>query len=347
MLDPVAPDHSPDLAVADSTPVRLSYGEAVGAALRRCLSELPETLLYGEDIATPGGVFGVTRHLRRDFGRVFDTPISESAILGSAVGASMLGRRPVVEIVWVDFSLVAFDQIVNQLANVRYLHRGQLRAAVTVRTQQGTAPGACAQHSQSLEAFFLHVPGLRVCSPWTAQDAYDLLVAVHSDDPVIVIENRILYSAGAQDVVLDGPVQPLGGSRVRRAGTDATVVTWGAMTARVLDAAEQLAGEGVAVEVLETPWLNPFPVDNVVDSARRTRRLAVVHEANVTAGFGAEVVARVVGEGVQLSAPPLRLGFPDSRVPAAPSLLAGLLPSADAVAARLRGLVRDADRSRV
>jgi pyruvate/2-oxoglutarate/acetoin dehydrogenase E1 component len=320
----------------------LTYGEAVNAALRRCLGELPETLFYGEDVAEPGGVFGVTRGLRRDFGdRVFDTPISESAILGSAVGAAMLGRRPIVEIMWVDFSLVAFDQIVNQLANVRYVSRGELTAPVVIRTQQGCAPGACAQHSQSLEAFFLHVPGLRVAMPWTAQDAYDLLVAaVHSDDPVIVIENRTLYSAGKQEVVLGGPVPSIGGLRVRREGSDATLVTWGAITARALAAAAALAEQGVSVEVLELPWLNPFPTDEVVASVRRTGRLAVLHEANVTGGFGAEVVARVAGLGVSLRAPALRLGLPDTRVPAAPSLLAGLLPDADRVTEAIKDWIR-------
>lgn len=313
---------------------QLTYAEAVNAALRRCLSELPETLLYGEDIAKAGGIFGVTRGLRRDFGeRVFDTPISESAILGSAVGAAMLGRRPIVEIMWVDFSLVAFDQIVNQLSNVRYVSRGEVAAPVVIRTQQGSAPGACAQHSQSLEALFLHVPGVRVAMPWTAQDAYDVLVAaVHSDDPVVVIENRTLYSAGKQDVVLDGPVQPLGGLRVRREGTDATVVTWGAITARALEAAEVLAGRGVAIEVLELPWLNPLPTDEILASVRRTGRLAVLHEANVTGGFGAEVVARVAGAGVVLRSRALRVGLPDTRIPAAPSLAAGLLPDVGRIA---------------
>ncbi|MBN9111437.1 MAG: acetoin dehydrogenase [Pseudonocardia sp.] len=337
----------PDTAVsppATTTETReLTYGEAVNAALRRCLDELPETLLFGEDIAKPGGVFGVTRGLRRDFGdRVFDTPISESAILGSAVGAAMLGRRPIVEIMWVDFSLVAFDQVVNQLANVRYVSRGELTAPVTIRTQQGSAPGACAQHSQSLEALFLHVPGLRVCMPWTAQDAYDLLVAaVHSDDPVLVIENRTLYPTGKGPVRLGGPAQTPGGLRVRREGTDATVVTWGAMTARVLEGAATLADEGISLEVLETVWLNPFPSDQIVASAGRTGALAVVHEANVTGGFGAEVVARVAGQGVPLRVPPLRLGLPDTRVPAAPSLVAGLLPGPGDIAGSVRAWLRN------
>ncbi|WP_433283776.1 alpha-ketoacid dehydrogenase subunit beta [Pseudonocardia sp. CA-142604] len=321
------------------TVAKLTYGEAVNAALRRCLEELPETLLYGEDIAKPGGVFGVTRGLRRDFGeRVFDTPISESAILGSAVGAAMLGRRPIVEIMWADFSLVAFDQIVNQLANVHYVSRGELRAPVVVRTQQGSAPGACAQHSQSLEAFFLHVPGLRVCMPWTAQDAYDLLVAaVYCDDPTIVIENRTLYSAGKQEVVLGGPVQPPGGLRVRHEGSEATLVTWGAITARAVAAASTLAEQGVSLEVLEVPWLNPFPTEDVIERVRHTGRLAVLHEANVTGGFGAEVVARVAGSGVALRSPALRLGLPDTRVPAAPSLVAALLPDSDGIAASIQG----------
>jgi acetoin:2,6-dichlorophenolindophenol oxidoreductase subunit beta len=329
---------SPHTDEAEPAVRQLTYGEAVNAALRRCLGELPDTLFFGEDVAKPGGVFGVTRGLHREFGdRVFDTPISESAILGSAVGAAMLGRRPIVEIMWVDFSLVAFDQIVNQLANVRYVSRGELTAPVVIRTQQGSAPGACAQHSQNLEALFLHVPGVRVALPWTAQDAYDVLVAaVHSDDPVVVIENRTLYPGAKQAVTVDGPVQPIGGLRVRREGTDATLVTWSAITARALDAAEALAGQGVSLEVLELPWLNPFPTDEVVASVRRTGRLAVLHEANVTGGFGAEIVARVTERGVPLRSPALRIGMPDTRIPAAPSLVAGLLPTSDGIAASVR-----------
>ena len=321
---------------------QLTYGEAVRAALRRCLEEIPETLLYGEDVARPGGVFGVTRGLQRDFPeRVFDTPISESAILGSAVGAAMLGRRPIVEIMWADFSLVALDQIVNQLANVRYVSRGELGAPVVIRTQQGTGPGACAQHSQCLEAFFLHVPGVRVVMPSTAQDAYDLLVAaVHSDDPVIVIENRNLYGGAKEAVTIGGPVAPLGGLRERRAGSDLTVVTWGTMTTTVLRAAEVVAAEGIDVEVLETPWLNPFPTAEVAEHVEAIGKLLIVHEANVTGGFGAEVLARMAEHGLALDAPVRRLGLPDVRVPAAPSLLAALLPGVDEIAAAMRQLNR-------
>ncbi|MEO3791961.1 transketolase C-terminal domain-containing protein [Nonomuraea sp. B10E15] len=320
----------------------LTYGEAVNAALHRLMEELPETLVYGEDVAVPGGVFGVTRGLRKQHGdRAFDTPISESAILGSAVGAAMMGSRPIVEIMWADFSLVALDQIVNQAANVRYVSGGRLSAPLTIRTQQGNAPGACAQHSQCLEALFLHVPGLRVCMPSTPQDAYDLLVtAVHCDDPVLVIENRTLYFGAKEQVRVGGPVEPMGGARTRRPGSDVTVVTWGAMTHRVLEAAEALAGEGIDAEVLETPWLNPFDTGAVLASTRRTRRLAVVHEANVTGGFGAEVVARVAGAGVPLLAPPVRIGTPDVRMPAAPALARALVPGADRVADELRALAR-------
>src|SRR5258705_1201142 len=231
--------------------VTVNYSGAVNAALRRCLAEVPEALLYGEDVAKPAGVHGVTRRLWKDFGeRVFDTRISESAILGTAVGAAMMGRRPIVEIMWADFFLVALDQMVNQAANVRYVSEGRLTAPLVVRTQQGNSPGACAQHSQNLEALLLHAPGLRVAIPSTPQDAYDIMVsAVHCDDPVVVIDNRTLYFGEKQEIVTGRPPAPVGGSRVRRTGSAATVVTWGAITQRVLEAADRLAERGTPVTV--------------------------------------------------------------------------------------------------
>lgn len=312
---------------------QLTYGAAINAALHRVLTELPETLLYGEDVGKPGGVFGISRGLRQSFGdRVFDTPISESAILGSALGAAMLGRRPIVEIMWADFALVALDQIVNQIANARYVSRGAVGAPLVIRTQQGTGPGACAQHSQCLEAFFLHTPGLRVVMPSTAQDAYDAIVtATHSDDPVLVVENRNLYLGDKVDVVVDGPVQPLGGSSVRRSGDAVTVLSWGSMTRRAEAAADVAAAQGVSVEVIEARWLNPFDLTTVLASVSRTGRLIIVHEANVTGGFGGEIVAQVAESGVTLTAPPIRLGLPDIRVPAATTLAGAVIPSEDSV----------------
>jgi pyruvate/2-oxoglutarate/acetoin dehydrogenase E1 component len=320
--------------------MKVNYSGAVNAALRRVLAEVPETLLYGEDVGKPGGVHGVTRGLWKEFGdRVFDTPISESAILGSAVGAAMMGRRPIVEIMWADFFLVALDQMINQAANVRYVSEGRLTAPLVVRTQQGGSPGSCAQHSQSLEALFLHTPGLRVAMPSTPQDAYDIMVsAVHCDDPVVVFDNRTLYFGEKQEIVVGRPPAPIGGSRVRRTGAAATVVTWGAMTHRVLAAADRLAERSVPVTVIETPWLNPFDTSAVIASVERTGgRLAVVHEANTTAGFGAEVVTRVAEAGV-LRGRPVRIGVPDSRIPAAPQLASALIPDEDGITEALLAL---------
>ncbi|MBU2669860.1 acetoin dehydrogenase [Actinoplanes bogorensis] len=317
-----------------SETAKLTYGGAINAALARCLDQMPETLLFGEDVALPGGVFGVTRGLRKAYGeRVFDTPISETAMLGAAVGAAMMGRRPIVEIMWADFMLVAFDQIVNQAANVRYVSEGRLSAPMTIRTQQGNAPGACAQHSQNLEALLLHVPGIRVAMPVQAQDAYDItLSAVANDDPVVVIENRTLYAGAKAEVQIGGPVAPIGGHRLRRAGDDVTVVTWGAIISSVEAAVDST---GVSADVIEAVWLNPFDTEAVLASVRRTGRLLVVHEANLTGGFGAEVVARVVESGVSLRSAPRRVGALDSRIPAAVQLAQAVLPQTSTVAAAL------------
>lgn len=315
----------------------LSYAEAVNRALHRSLSDDARVLVYGEDVGKPGGVFGVTKGLRREFGtRVFDTPISESAILGSAIGAAMVGIRPVVEIMWADFSLVAFDQLANQAANVRYISGGEVSAPIVVRTQQGHGPGSCAQHSQCLESLFLHVPGLRVVMPRTPQDAHDaLLAALACPDPVIVIENRTLYGT-KEDVVLGRSAAALGWFHRRRDGSDITLVTWGAITAASLEAADIVAADGISVEVLETPWLNPFPIDAVLESVGRTRRLVVAHEAVRTGGFGGEVVAQVAESGLELLSRPRRITAVDSRIPAAPVLAAAVLPDAVGIAATLR-----------
>lgn len=318
--------------------LKVNYGGAVQHALDRALAEWPETLLYGEDVAVPGGVFGVTRGLRAAHGeRVFDTPISETAMLGAAVGAALMGRRPIVEIMWIDFSLVAFDQIANQAANVRYVSEGRLHAPLTIRTQQGNAPGACAQHSQNLEALLLHVPGIRVAMPTLPQDAHDLLLsAIACDDPVVVIENRTLYPGEKATIVVGDEPVPIGGHRLRRAGDDVTVVAWGALTRSVESAVDQLAGEGLTADVIEAVWLNPFDTDAVLASVERTGRLLVVHEANRTGGFGAEVLARVCESGVPLKSPPRRLATPDLRIPAAVELAQAAIPQTADIVEALR-----------
>jgi acetoin:2,6-dichlorophenolindophenol oxidoreductase subunit beta len=328
--------------MAETATTTLTYARAVNAALDRALAELPETILYGEDVALPGGVFGCTKGLRDRHGdRVFDTPISETAMLGAAVGSAMLGRRPIVEIMWADFSLVAFDQLVNQAANVRYVSGGRLTAPLTVRTQQGILPGSCAQHSQSLEALFAHIPGLRVAMPADPGQAYALLLAaIACDDPAIVIEHRGFYHTLSGEVDLGAPVEPVGGARLMRHGNDATIVAWGAMLHTAMEAAAGLAEEGIETDVIDPRWIAPFDTATVVASVERTGRLVIAHQANVTGGFGAEVAARIAREAFwSLDAPIERVGVPDARIPAAPILEQALLPGSADIAAAVRRAV--------
>ncbi len=323
----------------------MTYVQAVNTALRQELAERPETLVYGEDVGRAGGIFAASRNLQKEFGagRVFDTPISESAILGSAVGAAVSGLRPIVEIMWADFLLVALDQLVNQAANVRYITGGQAAAPLVVRTQQGVTPGSCAQHSQSLEALLAHVPGLRVALPASPQDAYDILrAAVACDDPCVVIEARALYSAKGDVSCCDAPPD-IGGARLERPGGDVVIITWGAILGACLQAAEGLAREGVQASVLNLRWLSPLDEPALLTAARAAGgRVVVVHEANLTGGFGAEVVARLQagwrdGGGLRTA----RVAAPDVRMPAAPVLQQALAPDATAIAAAVRDLLAD------
>jgi 2-oxoisovalerate dehydrogenase E1 component len=312
----------------------LAYGLAVNRALEAELAARDDVVLFGEDIAIPGGTFGVTRNLRKRFGeRVFDTPISEAAILGAAVGAGLEGLRPVVEIMWTDFLFVAFDQVVNQAANVRYLSSGRRSAPLVIRMQQGITPGSCAQHSQSMEALLAHIPGIKVGLPSNAQDAYAMLRAAIADpDPVVMIESRALYQV-ATTVDLEAPVEPIGGARLARGGSDLVIVTWGTMVPAALAAASQLDARGVSAAVLDLRWLAPLDEDAIARSlAAGSGKALIVHEANVTGGFGAEVAARLAGRHFRgLDAPIVRLGLPDVRVPAAPTLQAALVPGVEQI----------------
>jgi len=325
-----------DLPVIE-TPVEeavktVSYIQAVNEALSRELATRPEVLVYGEDVGQAGGIFGASRGLQKAFGadRVFDTPISESAILGSAIGAALMGMKPVVEIMWADFTLVALDQIINQAANVRYITGGRSGAPIVVRTQQGVTPGSCAQHSQSLEALFAHIPGLRIAVPATPQDAYSLLrTAIAAPDPCIVLESRSLYQTTGE-VHFSDTIEPMGRSVLRRPGRDAVIVTWGPGVHVALEAAAKLAEVGTDVGVLDMRWLCPLDDDGLRAAVRSASgNVIVLHEANRTAGFGAEIVARLqesLGNGTGLNV--VRIATPDMRIPAAPILQRALLPTA-------------------
>ncbi|WP_425450254.1 alpha-ketoacid dehydrogenase subunit alpha/beta [Virgifigura deserti] len=320
----------------------MSFIEAVNAALRIELETRPEAVIYGEDVGRAGGIFGATRNLQREFGveRVFDTPIAESAILGSGVGAAMCGLRPIVEIMWADFSLVALDQLINQAANIRYVTRGECSVPMVVRMQQGATPGSCAQHSQSLEALLTHVPGLRVGLPATPQDAYDMLrAAVAHPDPCIIIEARALYQQRGLVDTSRG-LQPVGGAALRRSGCDAAIICWSTILGAAIEAAEELAASGLKVAVLDLRWLLPIDdaaIDEVVTQC--SGRVVVAHEANVTGGMGAEIVARIIERNAGwLSVMPRRIGAPDVRIPASPVLQKALLPDRDRIAAAVRDI---------
>jgi pyruvate/2-oxoglutarate/acetoin dehydrogenase E1 component len=317
--------------------MELTYIRAVNAALGWALRELPDTVVLGEDVAIPGGPFGATKGLRDEFGaRVFDTPISESAMVGTALGMALDGMRPVVEVMYGDFLLVAMDQIVNQVANTHYVSNGQLRAPLVIRTQHGSTPGSCAQHSQSLEALFAHVPGLRVGLPATPDDAYQMLrAALVSDDPVLIMESRRLYPLKGE-VDVDADVQAVGAARVVRPGGDVTIVTWGTLVAPCLEAAGVLAGDGIETEVVDLRWAAPIDAVTVAASASRTGRLVVVHEANRTGGLGAEVVAEAAERvGTRLRTI-RRVATRDVRMPASPALSRAVLPSTETVVDAVR-----------
>ena len=328
--------YAPDLRVQPGGwgpvvgPNEITFQRAVNQALRDELDARPEMLVYGEDVGFAGGIFGVSRSLQKDFGaeRIFDTPISESAILGSAVGAAIEGMIPVVEIMWADFVFVAFDQIINQASNVRYINRSKLSAPLTIRMQQGLTPGSCAQHSQSVEAILAHIPGIKVGLPSNPQAAYDMTRAAIGDpDPTVLIEGRSLYQDVAP-VTTGGDAQIVGGARAHGSGKDVAIITWGVMVKKAIQAAEALAERGVFATVLDLRWLRPLDA-GAIDAIVRdcSGRVLIVHEDVVSGGFGAEVAAQIAERHHGgLSAPVVRLGAADQRIPSAPALQDAVVP---------------------
>ncbi len=319
---------------------KLSYAKAVTLGLREAMTENPAVFCLGEDVGY-GGAYGATQGLRDEFGadRVRDTPISESAIVGYSIGAAVAGLRPVAEIMHMDFITCAMDQVVNQAAKLRYMFGGKASVPMVIRAGTGGWLNAAAQHSQSLEAWFTHTPGLKVATAATPADIRDLLrAAIRDDNPVIVMEPLSLYEVRAE--VPDRPAGlVLGKADRKREGSDVTIVTWGATVPRVLAAAETLAADGVSCDVLDLITLTPWDVDAVLESVGRTGKAVVVHQAPRRGGFGAEVAAMIGERGFELlDAPVARIGGLNVPVPFSPPLEDFVLPSASRIVAAVRRL---------
>jgi len=323
----------------------LTYAQALNEALFEEMRRDAAVFVMGEDVAAwgGGGIFGVTKGLMEEFGaeRVRDTPISEEAIAAVAVGAAATGSRPVAEIMYVDFMGLAMEPIVNQAAKLRYMFGGKAKVPMVLRAQEGAGRGNAAQHSQSLEAWFCHIPGLKVVTPSAPADAKGLLKsAIRDDNPVIFLEHKALYFN-------KGPVPsgehlvPLGIADVKRTGAHVTVVGIHTMVDKALQAAEALTSEGIELEVIDPRTLVPLDEETIFESVRKTGRLIVTHEAYTNAGFGAEIVSRVVTSVFDyLDAPPLRVCARDVPVPYAVPLEAAALPQVDDLIAAARSLVR-------
>jgi len=315
--------------------------DAVRTALDAELANDERVFVAGIDVGAGGNVFGLTRGLHATYGdRVRDTPISETAIMGLGVGAAMAGMRPVVEIMYLDFLGVCFDQLLNQAAKMPFMTGGAAAMALTVRTQFGAGKSSGSQHSQSLEALLAHIPGLSVVMPSTPADTYGLLrAAIQDPNPVIFIENRLLYGLKGPKPPVDHLV-PIGKAAVVREGTDVTVVSVSRMVHEALAAAELVAEEGVSVEVLDLRSVAPLDMEAIVASVAKTKRLLIAHEAVVPFGIGAEIAATVGAEAFgSLAAPIVRVGAAPSPPPYAPVLEHAWLPDRTTIAEALRGLV--------
>ncbi|MFN3746684.1 MAG: alpha-ketoacid dehydrogenase subunit beta [Hyphomicrobiaceae bacterium] len=315
------------------------FGQAINRALADAMAADGSIVLFGEDVAAPGGPFGVTRGLQDRFGpeRVRDTPISEAAIVGAAVGAAMSGLKPIVEIMFMDFVTLAMDALVNQAAKARFMFGGQYALPMVVRLPHGGGINAGPQHSQCLEAWLAHVPGLKVVCPATVADAYALTRAAIADpDPVIVVENKSLYAVKGK-LSEPPPTVRIGEADVVRAGRDATIVTYGAMRSVAIAAAEILSTDGIDAEVIDLRSLQPWDEAAVMASLARTHRLVIAHEAVEAFGIGAEIAARMSDVGFdELDGPIVRVGAPFMPVPFAKELEKRYRPDAARIVEAVR-----------
>jgi pyruvate/2-oxoglutarate/acetoin dehydrogenase E1 component len=320
----------------------ISYAQAINEALRQCMREDERVVLMGEDIGVYGGIFQVTAGLLNEFGpsRVIDTPISEAGFVGSGVGAALTGMRPVVEIMFIDFTTVCMDMIVNQMAKMHYMFGGRGKVSMVLRTNIGAGRGAAAQHSQSLHAFFVHVPGLYVVAPSTPYDAKGLMIeAIKNENPVIFLEHKKLYAE-------KGPVPeenyriPFGKAEIRRTGKDVSIVATSAMVMRSLQAAEEIGRQGIDVEVIDPRTLRPLDQETILKSVQKTGRVLITDEGHKTCGVAAEIAAIVAEEALYyLKAPVVRVCSPDTPVPFSPPLEKAYIPDVKDLARAIERLM--------
>ena len=343
MLEAVYAPHAAHAEPGPETERMLSYSEALNEALDQEMLRDDRVFLMGEDVGATGGIFGVSKNLMERYGpeRVRDTPISEATFVGCGVGAAIAGMRPVVEIQIFDFVALTMDMLVNQAAKFRFMLGGKPSVPLVVRGPQGGGIRLAAQHSQSLEAWFTHVPGLVVAAPSTPYDAKGLLVAaIRDENPVVFLEQKLLYLGGNGPVPEELYAIPLGKADIKRAGTDVTVVATSAMVPRALSAATVLERDGISVEVVDPRTLQPLDEETILASVRKTNRLLIVHEAWVRGGFGAEVAAMVVDKAFDyLDAPVARLGAPHTPMPYNDRLELEVIPSQERIVDAIRALL--------
>lgn len=321
----------------------ITYAEAIREALRQEMGRDESVFLLGEDVGRYGGAFGVSYGLLDEFGeeRVRDTPISEAGIMGAATGAALVGMRPVAEIMFMDFTTIAMDQLVNQAAKLRFMFGGRAKVPLVLRTPGGSGTGAAAHHSQSFEAWFVHVPGLKVVMPSTPYDVKGLLLSsIRDDNPVVFVEHKLLYKTRGP-VPEDPYTIPLGVADVKRAGRDVTIVATSIMVPRALEAAEALVEDGIEAEVVDPRTLKPFDDETITKSVIKTGKVLIVHEACKTGGVGAEIAARIMESDAfdHLDAPIRRLAGLDIPVPYNRNLERHRVPQVEDIVRAVKDLV--------
>ena len=318
--------------------------EAIREAIAEEMERDRNVFMIGEDIGQFGGALGQTKGLFDRFGdeRILDTPISEAAIVGAAVGASMLGMRPIADIMFTDFSTLAMDQIINQAAKARYMSGGKVSVPVVIKMQSGAGRGKAAQHSQSFEAIYSHIPGLKVVMPSTPYDAKGLFkTAIRDNDPVVYMEHGSLYGIKGQIPEEDYTI-PMGAGDIKREGKDISIITYSYMVHKALAAAEILEADGIDAEIVDLRTLRPMDTEIIIDSVKKTHRVVVLHEACITGGIGGEIVAKIA-ENVfdYIDAPIKRVGIPDVPIPYAKSLEDTIVPTKEKLIACIKAVMEE------